>query len=103
MGWVIKKALIAAEKLRAATGLRDWTRAIYLQREGWEPHWCIVVFLGMSGDVWWLIEGYDLPPSVLFQLYMLTSPCRDRSDANRAPKFNVSLPLKHLPSFVALA
>ena len=94
MGWVIKKAPIAAEKLRAATGLRDWTRAIYLQREGWEPHWCIVVFLGMSGDVWWLIEGYDLPPSVLFQLYMLTSPCRDRSDANRAPKFNASLPLK---------
>lgn len=57
-GWSIKKLPIPVDQLRSATGLRDWTRTICLQRDGWEQHWYIVVFLSMGGDAWWLFEGY---------------------------------------------
>lgn len=96
MGWLIKKAPMTVDKLRSATGLRDWTRIISLQRDGWDQHWYIVVFLGMSGDTWWLIEGYVLlvnhtnPQSADFN-------SRERDDVSRVPKFHAILPLKKGP------
>ncbi|KAK0383265.1 hypothetical protein NLU13_9178 [Sarocladium strictum] len=78
MGWSIHKLPLTVEQLRSITGLRDWTRTICLQRDGWQPHWYIVVFLGMSGDAWWLIEG-------------------ERETPRRGPRFHASLPLNKGP------
>ncbi|KAI9171985.1 Mediator of RNA polymerase II transcription subunit 14 [Paramyrothecium foliicola] len=59
MGWLTRKALLSNEELRSITRLRDWTRAIWLQKDGWGPDWFIVVFLGLGGDEWWLFEAHN--------------------------------------------
>lgn len=79
MGWSIRKTPLNAEQLRSVTGLRDWTRTICLQREDWQAHWYIVVFLGMSGDAWWLIEG-------------------EREVPRRGSRFHTKLPLNKGPA-----
>jgi mediator of RNA polymerase II transcription subunit 14 len=96
MGWSIRKAPLTVEQLRSITGLRDWTRTICLQREGWEQHWYIVVFLGMSGDAWWLIEGYEKSSS--FKTKLLTNLLsRERDSSSRGPRFHAKLPLDKGP------
>ncbi|KAK5987620.1 Mediator of RNA polymerase II transcription subunit 14 [Cladobotryum mycophilum] len=56
MGWFIRKAPMNPEELRAITKVRDWTRTVWLQKEGWGSSWFVVVFLSLGGDEWWLLE-----------------------------------------------
>lgn len=67
MGWYTKKAPLNNEELRSVTKIRDWTRALWLQKDGWSSEWFIVIFLGLGGDEWWLIEAYVI--------ICLPSPC----------------------------
>ncbi|KOS21115.1 Mediator of RNA polymerase II transcription subunit 14 [Escovopsis weberi] len=63
MGWFVRKGVMSAEELRAKTKIRDWTRVIWLQRDGLGPSWFVVVILGLGGDEWWLLESHAGEPS----------------------------------------
>jgi mediator of RNA polymerase II transcription subunit 14 len=56
-GWQTLKSPLSNEELRSLTRLRDWSRAVWLQRNGWGSTWFIVVLLGSGGDEWWLVEA----------------------------------------------
>lgn len=57
MGWFVRKPAITTDELRSAIKVRDWTRAIWLQKDGWGSNWFVVVVLSLSGDEWWLFES----------------------------------------------
>ena len=57
MGWLARKSPLNSEEIRSVTKLRDWTRTIWLQRDGWTSSWYIAVFLSLGGDEWWLVEA----------------------------------------------
>ncbi|PHH70306.1 hypothetical protein CDD80_6105 [Ophiocordyceps camponoti-rufipedis] len=56
MGWRVRKPPLTVEETKTATRLRTWTRALWLQRDGWGAGWFMAVFLGASSDEWWLVE-----------------------------------------------
>ncbi|KAH6996613.1 mediator complex subunit MED14-domain-containing protein [Ilyonectria sp. MPI-CAGE-AT-0026] len=74
MGWITKKCPLSNEELRSVVKTREWTRTIWLQRDGWEPNWFVMVMLSLSGDEWWLLEV-------------------NRNVPNHAPRFQARLPL----------
>ncbi|KHN98498.1 Mediator of RNA polymerase II transcription subunit 14 [Metarhizium album ARSEF 1941] len=57
MGWRLRKPPMAAEELKLAIRVRDWTRVICLQKDGWASNWVVVVVLSLNGDEWWLLES----------------------------------------------
>ncbi|KID81847.1 Mediator of RNA polymerase II transcription subunit 14 [Metarhizium guizhouense ARSEF 977] len=57
MGWFVRKPPMAAEELKSAIKVRDWTRVICLQKDGWGSNWFVVVVLSLNGDEWWLLES----------------------------------------------
>lgn len=57
MGWSTKKGPLNNEELRSALKVRDWTRTIWLQRDGWGGNWFVLVLLSLGGDEWWLLEA----------------------------------------------
>lgn len=57
MGWYTRKAPVGNEVLRSTLKVRDWTRTIWLQREGWGPNSFVTVLLGLAGDEWWVVEA----------------------------------------------
>lgn len=74
MGWTTHKAPLSQEEFRLVTKLRDWTRTIWIQKEGWGPNWYIATVLSLSGDEWWLLEI-------------------NRNEPGRACKFHTKLPV----------
>lgn len=56
-GWQTQKAPLTLEETRQVTKQRDWTRSIWLRKDGWTAEWFVVVFLGLGGDEWWLVEA----------------------------------------------
>lgn len=56
-GWQTQKSPLTLEETRQVTKLREWTRSIWLQKDGWTDGWYVVVFLGLGGDEWWLLEA----------------------------------------------
>ncbi|OAQ91571.1 mediator-RNA polymerase II transcription subunit 14 [Purpureocillium lilacinum] len=74
MGWFTRKAPLTIEEIKSATKLREWTRAIWLQKDGWGASWFVGVFLGLGGDEWWLLEA-------------------NRDETNRPVKFKAKLAL----------
>ncbi|KAK7432581.1 mediator complex subunit [Neonectria magnoliae] len=74
MGWSSKKCPLNNEELRSVVKTREWTRTIWLQRDGWEPNWFVMVLLSLGGDEWWLLEV-------------------NRNVPNHAPGFQARLPL----------
>ncbi|TWU75398.1 mediator complex subunit [Metarhizium rileyi] len=76
MGWVVRKAPMAAEEVKAAIRVREWTRSIWLQKDGWGPDWFVIVVLSLSGDEWWLLES-------------------SRSETSKTLRFQARIPLKH--------
>ncbi|KAG6040375.1 hypothetical protein E4U41_000696 [Claviceps citrina] len=76
MGWNIRKAAITAEELRSVTKIRDWSRVIWLRRDGWDLSWCVAVVFSLGGDEWWLLES-------------------NRNDACQMPRLQTRIPLNH--------
>ncbi|PNY27110.1 Mediator of RNA polymerase II transcription subunit 14 [Tolypocladium capitatum] len=74
MGWLARKSPLTLEEMRSVTKLREWTRAIWLQKVGWGANWFVVVFMGLGGDEWWLLEA-------------------NGDETNRALKYKAQLPL----------
>lgn len=35
---------------------REPFQSLWFKREGWDPHWYLMISLSLSGDKWWLIE-----------------------------------------------
>ncbi|RCI11484.1 hypothetical protein L249_7293 [Ophiocordyceps polyrhachis-furcata BCC 54312] len=56
MGWTARKPPLTVEEAKSATRLRGWTRALWMQKDGWGANWFIAVFLGLGSDEWWLLE-----------------------------------------------
>jgi mediator of RNA polymerase II transcription subunit 14 len=56
-GWFVRKPPMTAEDLKMVVKMRDWTRAIWLQLDGWGSSWFVVVVLSLTGDEWWLLES----------------------------------------------
>ncbi|KAH7160210.1 mediator complex subunit MED14-domain-containing protein [Dactylonectria estremocensis] len=66
LGWITKKCPLSNEELRSVVKTREWTRTIWLQRDGWEPNWFVMVLLSLGGDEWWLLEvNRDVPAHAL--------------------------------------
>lgn len=61
MGWFARKSPLTHEEMKSVTSLREWTRAVWLQKDGWGPTWFVGVFLGLGGDEWWLLEALVTP------------------------------------------
>ncbi|KAG6005791.1 hypothetical protein E4U21_007624 [Claviceps maximensis] len=57
MGWNLRKAAMTAEELRSVTKIRDWSRVIWLQKDGWDSNWCVAIILSLGDDEWWLLES----------------------------------------------
>ena len=57
MGWFMRKSPMTTEELKLITKMRDWSRAIWLQKDGWGHCWFVVVVLSLGGDEWWLVES----------------------------------------------
>lgn len=57
MGWHTRKPRVRNEVLRAALKIREWTRTIWLQKEGWGQDWYVAVLLGLGGDEWWVVQA----------------------------------------------
>ncbi|QPG99333.1 hypothetical protein C2857_001507 [Epichloe festucae Fl1] len=76
MGWNVRKAAMTMEELRLVVKMRDWTRAIWLQKDGWGSSWFVVVVLSLSGDEWWLLES-------------------KRNDGSRTPRLQTKMPLNN--------
>ncbi|KAJ6445617.1 mediator-RNA polymerase II transcription subunit 14 [Purpureocillium lavendulum] len=74
MGWHTRKSPLSLEEMKSVTKLREWTRTIWLQKDGWGASWFVGVFLGLGGDEWWLLEA-------------------NRDDTSRTIKFKAKLPL----------
>lgn len=74
MGWTTHKSPLSQEEFRLVTKLRDWTRTIWIQKEGWGPKWYIAAVLSLAGDEWWLLEV-------------------NRDEPGRACKFHTKLPM----------
>lgn len=55
-GWNTKKSPLSKDELRSLTNTREWTKAIWLQRTGWDPNWFVMAMLSPSGDAWWLVD-----------------------------------------------
>lgn len=92
MGWFSRKSPLNLEEMKSVTKLRDWSRAIWLQKDGWGASWFVLVFLGLGGDEWWLIEAcVPLPTSSVAA--NANGPARNRAEPNRAMKFKAQLPL----------
>ncbi|OAA63959.1 glucose-6-phosphate dehydrogenase [Cordyceps fumosorosea ARSEF 2679] len=80
-GWQTQKSPLSLEETKSVTKLRDWTRTIWMRREGWGETWYVVIFLGLGGDQWWLLEA-------------------NRDEPGRSIKFQARLPLsKGNPDF----
>ncbi|CAM1507272.1 Fc.00g069130.m01.CDS01 [Cosmosporella sp. VM-42] len=75
-GWSTRKCPLNNEELRSAVKIRDVTRTIWLQRDGWGESWFVMVLLSLSGDEWWLLEA-------------------NRDANNRSPRFQARLPLNN--------
>ncbi|KAF4587702.1 Mediator of RNA polymerase II transcription subunit 14 [Ophiocordyceps camponoti-floridani] len=56
MGWRVRKPPLTVEETKTATRLRSWTRALWLQRDGWGAGWFMAALLGVASDEWWLVE-----------------------------------------------
>ncbi|KAG6210536.1 hypothetical protein E4U35_004980 [Claviceps purpurea] len=80
MGWNVRKAAMTAEELRSLTRIRDWSRVIWLQKEGWDASWCVVIVLSLGGDEWWLIESN-----------------RHRKNDKQMPQVRTKIPLNGYP------
>lgn len=68
-GWESQKSPLSAEETKSITKSRDWTRTIWMRRQGWGQTWYIAIFLGLAGDEWWLVEANrnDLGRAIKFQ------------------------------------
>ena len=91
MGWLARKSPLNIEEMRSVTKLREWTRAIWLQKDGWGGNWFVVVFLGLGGDEWWLLEAFVPLPATLST--SINEYSRNRDETTRAVKFKSQLPL----------
>ncbi|KJZ79136.1 hypothetical protein HIM_01287 [Hirsutella minnesotensis 3608] len=91
MGWRVRKSPISLEETRSVTKLREWTRTIWLQKDGWGPSWFVCVFLGLAGDEWRLIELAT--PSKEPASHHNDEPYRNRNEPQRTTKFKTKLPL----------
>ncbi|POR31632.1 Mediator of RNA polymerase II transcription subunit 14 [Tolypocladium paradoxum] len=91
MGWLARKSPLMLEEMRSVTKLREWTRAVWLQKDGWGANWLVVVFLGLGGDEWWLLEA-SVPLSAT-PSPGINECLRNRDETNRAVKFKAQLPL----------
>ncbi|KAG6017424.1 hypothetical protein E4U54_007260 [Claviceps lovelessii] len=76
MGWSIRKAAMTAEELRSVTKIRDWSRVIWLQKDGWDSSWCVAVVLSLGGYEWWLLET-------------------TRNDGSQIPRLQTKIPLNN--------
>ncbi|KAI5463043.1 mediator complex subunit MED14-domain-containing protein [Mariannaea sp. PMI_226] len=56
MGWKTEKCPLNNEELRSVTKTREWTKTIWLRRDGWGPNWFVMVMLSLNGDEWLLLE-----------------------------------------------
>lgn len=74
MGWYTQKLPVTQEELRSIPKLREWTRTVWIQKQGWGANWFVVVFLSLGGDEWWLVEA-------------------NRNEPGKAVKFSAKLPL----------
>lgn len=91
MGWLARKSPLNLEEMRSVTKLREWTRAIWLQKDGWGGNWFVVVFLGLGGDEWWLLEAFVPLRATLST--SINEYSRNRDETTRAVKFKSQLPL----------
>lgn len=73
-GWQMQKSPLTLEETKSVTKMRDWSRTIWMRKQGWGQSWYTVVFLGLGGDEWWLLEA-------------------SRSEPGRVIKFQAKLPL----------
>ncbi|CAH0001038.1 unnamed protein product [Clonostachys byssicola] len=55
-GWHTARPPMSMEEIKTMTKKRDWTRSIWIQRDGWDSRWFVAVFLSLGGDEWWLLE-----------------------------------------------
>ncbi|KAF4122600.1 hypothetical protein GMORB2_6907 [Geosmithia morbida] len=74
MGWAAVRPSLRDEELKSAVKVREWTRMIWLQREGWPENWRLVVILGLAGDEWWLIEAIPSSTTSNPQRFQLRLP-----------------------------
>lgn len=74
MGWQTQKSPLSLEETKSLTKTREWTRTIWMRKQGWGASWHMVIFLGLAGDEWWLLEA-------------------NRDEPGRAVKFQARLPL----------
>ena len=56
-GWSSITSPLSLEENQGLTRLRTWTRSIWLRKYEWPLTWAIAIFLGASGDQWWLVEA----------------------------------------------
>jgi mediator of RNA polymerase II transcription subunit 14 len=60
MGWSMArqpgKIDIKAIVHSGAGGNREPFQSLWFKREGWDPHWYLMISLSLSGDKWWLVE-----------------------------------------------
>lgn len=73
-GWQTQKSPLSLEETKTITRMREWTRTIWMRKQGWGQSWYIVILLGLGGDEWWLLEA-------------------NRNETGRAVKFRARLPL----------
>ncbi|KAM3435920.1 hypothetical protein MY4824_004582 [Beauveria thailandica] len=81
VGWQTQKMPLSVEEVKSVTKMRDWTRTIWMRKQGWGESWYMAIFLGLGGDEWWLLEV-------------------NRNEPGRTVKFQARLPLsKGHPDF----
>ncbi|EGX90564.1 RNA polymerase II holoenzyme/mediator complex component Rgr1, putative [Cordyceps militaris CM01] len=73
-GWQTQKSPLSLEETKSVTKVRDWTRSIWMRRQGWGESWYVAIFLGLGGDEWWLLDV-------------------NRNEPGRTIKFQARLPL----------
>ncbi|RDA92303.1 hypothetical protein CP533_3247 [Ophiocordyceps camponoti-saundersi (nom. inval.)] len=94
MGWTVRKPPLSVEEAKSATKLRAWTRALWMQKDGWGAEWFMAVFLGLGSDEWWLLEvSVDAPATKPVS----DSFNRSRHDSGRSVKFKSKLLLPKSP------
>lgn len=55
-GWHACRPRLTSEEIKHLTRKKDWTKALWLQQNGWSADWVIVVLLSPAGDEWWLVD-----------------------------------------------
>lgn len=74
LGWQTQKSPLTTEETKTITKMREWTRTIWMRKQGWGQSWYVVILLGLGGDEWWLVEA-------------------NRNEPGRPVKFQARLPL----------